>query len=272
MERPDNYFKSSSIGWKSGGSTEFGDMKEPFGETTSDARRKRRDTDLGLIEGDNIVIPEGKWIVIDSQLPKLGNVIVYGGLEFGENIESMEMGSLLVLGGRVITTRAMGDVRTSPLSLTFHGTYEDTPIALGEGNVFGSKGIACYGFCEFLGTGPVNPWTVLTADVSAGETSLTVEDDVSDWPVGGVVILTSTAQDGLQTEDELQISAVSGKTLTLTSAVKFKHRGTVRLKQKNKNILIKYFNMSNFNARYCRPRRYRFPPSRSIFGRPKHRT
>ena len=37
-----------------------------------------------------------------------------------------------------------------------------------------------------------HPWTLLTKDVFAGESSICVSDDVSDWPVGATLALSPT--------------------------------------------------------------------------------
>lgn len=231
-ERPENFYFSSDLKWMGEISTEFGKCKQPV---LAGGSRKKRSTDdgpvaprtvveNGLSQGDNIVIPEGYWIVFDDDLPQLGNVIVYGGLEFKG--EEYEMENLLVFGGRVMATDKSGKVRTDPLKLTFHGDYEDDIVALGEELEFGQKGIACMGGCEFIGTGPANPWTILTADISAGDKVLNVEHDVSDWPQGGTIVLASTSMNGLETEHSLTIESVSGNSITLTSGVTFDHRGT----------------------------------------------
>ncbi len=82
-------------------------------------------------------------------------------------------------------------------------------------------------------------WGKLNGDVAAGATKVTVDGDVSDWPVGSQIVLTQTA-DGLihsvasganrytsrNSEAEyLTIAAVQGSTLTLTTATRFAHSG-----------------------------------------------
>jgi len=82
-------------------------------------------------------------------------------------------------------------------------------------------------------------WGKLNGDLAAGATTVTVEGDVSRWPVGGQVVITQTSfpfhivnvdgrrtGDGSHYETEVRtIAAVDGSAVTLTAPVSFAHRG-----------------------------------------------
>ena len=68
--------------------------------------------------------------------------------------------------------------------------------------MFGNKGIICKE-CKFSMHGSVitNTWTLLTATVNVGDTTLTVSDDISDWKVGDKIVVASTEFDHNEAEE-----------------------------------------------------------------------
>lgn len=70
-------------------------------------------------------------------------------------------------------------------------------------------------------------WTRLDSTANAGDTQITLQHSVG-WQVGDEIVIASTGHRHSQAQNEKHtISAVSpnGKTLTLESALKFKHVG-----------------------------------------------
>ena len=67
-------------------------------------------------------------------------------------------------------------------------------------------------------------WVYLTRTANPEDTTLYVSMDVSDWPIGGSIILTSTSYTAAETE-ELQILSITGDTITLMQPLKYKHIG-----------------------------------------------
>ena len=116
---------------------------------------------------------------------------------------------------------------------------------------------------EVYGFPLVRTWSKIASDAAAGSTSVIVDNDVSDWYVGGTVVITQTSNPGRPIfvpklnsfdikyafENELRnITAlekqVDGKTkITLDNPLSFKHEGTVPFKGEvgllTRNILFK---------------------------------
>jgi len=84
-------------------------------------------------------------------------------------------------------------------------------------------------------------WGKLSGDLAAGATTVTVDGDVSRWPVGGQIVVTQTSFpwyytyaasgapvfQGRNYETETRtIAAVDGNTLTLAAPLSFAHRGS----------------------------------------------
>ena len=57
-------------------------------------------------------------------------------------------------------------------------------------------------------------WTTLTATAKRGTTSLTVKGDVSAWPVGGRVAISSTDYEYTQAEERVITSVTKGGSFT----------------------------------------------------------
>lgn len=180
--------------------------------------------------GDNIYVKQGTWLVLDDAMPRLGNVIVLGVLEISTEIRELRLKNLLVFGGKVTIkqTLAGGRSSTSPLRIIFEGDDNDENFILGPDDNFGTKGLLCYGICDFFSNSLVShSWSLLDGDVSPGDTSITCQTNtVADWPIGGRVKVLSTSFDRRETE-ELTIANVEGETLTFTTPVQNFHRGSV---------------------------------------------
>lgn len=224
-QRPENFLNTSMSNWQwneESVDNDFGTMKVP-GYISTSTRKRRNPQDLQ--DGDSLNIPNGQWVVLDRNFDvELDTILVQGGLEFGEGIDYLKVKRIIVLGGILIGTDQVGKQRTAPLEIDFVGTHDDRAIFLGQGNTFGSNGLACLGVCELLGAGPVNTWSKLSATANAGANSVSVEKDCSDWPAGSQVVVTTTSMDGSKTEI-MTIASASANAVTFTSNLQYKHRG-----------------------------------------------
>ncbi|CAH1803035.1 unnamed protein product, partial [Owenia fusiformis] len=74
---------------------------------------------------------------------------------------------------------------------------------------------------------PISPtWTHLGSTAAAGATSITLNEAVSGWTVGDEIVIATTGGRHSQKETETRtITAISGTTLTLDSALVYEHLG-----------------------------------------------
>jgi hypothetical protein len=88
--------------------------------------------------------------------------------------------------------------------------------------MFGNKGIGCMN-CQFSMYGTPRPvtWTNLSATISPGATSFTVNDNI-DWKVGEQIVVASTSFFHYEAEQRT-ITAVSGTTVTVDSPFQYQH-------------------------------------------------
>ena len=148
------------------------------------------------------------------------NLIVYGTLDMGRDGDEIPSHVRHDLVFRLTQARAAAFVGGPNFAATDCGLW-----AMGRFDAHGAK--------------LTRAWGKLNADVAAGATKLTVEGDVSDWPVGGQIVLTHTADgqvhsvvsgtnrsSGRDSEAEyLTIAAVQGSTITLAAPARFAHSG-----------------------------------------------
>lgn len=103
------------------------------------------------------------------------------------------------------------------LTFVMYGDYYGT-----QQPIFGNKGIGCLE-CKFSMHGKVRTytWTMLSASIMAGDTTLNVMDSV-DWEVGEEIVVASTDFDHNEAEKKT-ITAISGTTITVDSAFVHEH-------------------------------------------------
>jgi hypothetical protein len=97
--------------------------------------------------------------------------------------------------------------------------------------IFGSKVTAVRnGTIEMHGKNVGVTWTKLSATANAGDTTITVKDSVSNWPIGGQIAIATTGDYQSMGETETRyITAINGNTITLDSPLKFTHLCVTRI-------------------------------------------
>ncbi|XP_069372727.1 PKHD1 like 1, tandem duplicate 1 [Paralichthys olivaceus] len=191
-------------------------------------------------DGADVVIPAGKWVVLDSDTPKLNKLTVIGVLEIPDSMNSSStrtsrstpVYSTLVIdavyisiqGGRLIAGWDDKPFR-GELHFKLRGNHRTPDWPLPNGPNQGSKVLGVFGTLELYGQ-PHNVYhTKLAATASAGSNTLTLSQSV-DWQVGDEVLISTTSYSAWETEKR-HISAVSpdGRTLTLNNSLTHTHIG-----------------------------------------------
>ena len=154
-------------------------------------------TDLAPVEDDLVYVPEGMTLFVDESTPKLEGIIVEAGtLMFADEADMEIHAGLIMLNGGKFIAGTEDKPYEHKLTFVMYGEYygTQTPIA-------GNKGIVCIE-CKFSMHGQVRTktWTMLSATVSPGDNSFTVEDSI-DWQVGEKIVIASTDFDHNQAEE-----------------------------------------------------------------------
>ncbi|KAL7883851.1 hypothetical protein SRHO_G00015090 [Serrasalmus rhombeus] len=180
-------------------------------------------------EGANVIIPAGKWVVLDTAIPSLNKLTVVGVLEIPDTMNStssrtarsLPQYSSVVLnatyisiqGGRLIAGWADQPFRGN-LQVILRGNYYTPEWPLPDGPNQGSKVLGVFGSLDFYGL-PHNVYrTKLASTAQAGSNSISLQEPV-DWQAGDEIVLSTTSYDPAQT-DTRTITAVTNNSLTLT--------------------------------------------------------
>jgi hypothetical protein len=189
--------------------------------------------------GANVNIPSGKSVVLRSS-PNgvLGKVSIpsTSTLVFGRtgsagdppilfDATGIEVAGKLVAGSPDCPIGAS----TPRLEITLHGRRGST-TQINAARPMWRKGIAVTGTLDLHGAPLVRSWTRLSAPVSPGATSVTLQDAVN-WPAGGEVLVTSTALKDSRDWHRNEIRTLSSRTnagrkLFVSSPFQARHAAT----------------------------------------------
>ncbi|CAL8298854.1 unnamed protein product [Lota lota] len=190
------------------------------------------------VEGANVVIPSGQWVVLDVDTPPLNKLTVIGVLEIPDtmnNTASRPTRSLpqfrtvvidaiyiSIQGGKMIAGWSDEPFR-GQLYIKLRGTHRTPDWLLPDGPNQGSKVLGVFGTLELYGLAPNVYHTKLAATAAAGTNTLTLDQSV-DWKTGDEVVISTTGFNAWETETR-HITAVSadGLTLTLNQSLAFTH-------------------------------------------------
>ncbi|XP_044191170.1 PKHD1 like 1, tandem duplicate 1 [Thunnus albacares] len=175
-------------------------------------------------EGTDVVIPSGKWVVLDSDIPPLNKLTVLGVLEIPDSSRQarstpenrtvvIDAVYISIQGGRMMAGRADEPFR-GQLHIKLRGNHRTPDWPLPNGPNQGSKVLGVFGTLELYGQ-PHNVYhTKLAATADAGSNSLRLTQSV-DWKVGDEVAISTTSYNASETEKH-KITAVSSDGLVLT--------------------------------------------------------
>uniref|UniRef100_A0A8C4EZ61 PKHD1 like 1, tandem duplicate 2 n=1 Tax=Dicentrarchus labrax TaxID=13489 RepID=A0A8C4EZ61_DICLA len=190
-------------------------------------------------EGADVVIPSGKWVILDSDTPPLNKLTIIGVLEIPDtNITSSRQARataeyrtvvinavyISIQGGRLMAGKKDEPFR-GQLHIKLRGNHRTPDWPLPDGPNQGSKVLGVFGTLELYGLPHSVYHTKLAATAAAGSNTLTLSQSV-DWQVGEEVAISTTGYNAWETEKR-QITAVSedGLMLTLNQPLTHTHVG-----------------------------------------------
>ena len=179
---------------------------------------------LGLPEeGFFVIVPAGQTLVLDIKTPILAILLINGGeLIFDDEEDGVELHSELVL----ITNNGKLQIGTEEqpyqhkAQIVMYGHVLSTELPL-----FGAKTLAVRGGTLDLHGKPImNTWTKLSATARPGDTEINVQHDISDWEVGGTIVIPTTSFSIRENEEAIIVSiGDDGRSITLESPLEYTH-------------------------------------------------
>lgn len=182
-------------------------------------------------EGDDVRINASMYVIVDTELPRLGTLVIDDGaaLELMDEMDHVIEASLIVINGRFVV--GYPDVPfVNKVRILLHGT--ETPTfsdpRLGSRATFsstrlGSGAIGVFGQLILTGRPHAVLWTLLSETAWKGSGFISVLDSV-DWAAGDHIVITSTSYDAYQTE-VFSITNITGEghTLFLNGTLEYTH-------------------------------------------------
>nr|XP_061786823.1 fibrocystin-L-like [Nerophis lumbriciformis] len=191
-------------------------------------------------DGADVVIPAGKWVVLDSDTPALNKLTVNGVLEIPEPSNSsssrparaapqnhtvvIDAVYISIQGGR-LTVGWEDEPFTGELHIRLRGNHRTPDWLLPNGPNQGSKVLGVFGTLELYGQPHDVYHTKLAATAEAGSSLLTLAEAV-DWKVGDEVVISTTGYSAWETEKrEVAEVSADGRVLTLSQPLTHTHVG-----------------------------------------------
>uniref|UniRef100_A0A6I8N1M6 Fibrocystin-L n=1 Tax=Ornithorhynchus anatinus TaxID=9258 RepID=A0A6I8N1M6_ORNAN len=187
-------------------------------------------------EGADVVIPEGIWLVVDSEMPPMGKLTIFGVLELEENKNNFRAKNTtygkVVLNATYISVqggRLIGGWEERPfkgeLEILLRGSHSTPDWTLSEELNQGSKVLGVFGELDLHGIPHAVYRTKLSKTALAGSKSLSLVHAV-DWQVGEDILITTTSYDSKQTETR-RITQISPdhRSLILNDTLSYTHIG-----------------------------------------------
>lgn len=180
-------------------------------------------------ELDKVKIPIGKYLLVDTPLPKLTSLEVEGYLELSPNIShKLEVENLVIRGGQLIIGWEDQPILTD-VEIKLSAYYEAPGSARNRhkrsmtiSDPDDPAQLQVYGGLDIHGKPHNITWTRLSVTALRSTNEITLIEAV-DWEVGETVVISSTANSG---QDEVRIiGAVSldMTTLRLTQSLSYDH-------------------------------------------------
>ncbi|KAM7075182.1 fibrocystin-L isoform 3-T3 [Molossus nigricans] len=185
--------------------------------------------------GANVVIPEGTWVVADTDIPPMERLIIWGVLELEDkqNVEAAESSyRKVVLNATYISLqggRLIGGWEDNPfkgeLQIVLRGNHSTPEWAFSEGPNQGSKVLGVFGELDLHGIPRSIYKTKLSETANAGSKVLSLVDAV-DWQEGEEIVITTTSYDIHQTETRSIVKIMHDhKILILNDTLSYTHLG-----------------------------------------------
>ncbi len=170
---------------------------------------------------ENVIIPEGQTVILDTNTPNLGSLTINGNLLFKDANISLTARWIMVHGLLQIGTKEQPFQNRATITLT--GPKEDV-------NTMGGRFLATMGGGSLqLHSSSANKlsWGQLDGSLAIGDTKLVLDKDPLNWKIGDKIAIAPSGYDPYEAE-EVTITGIAGRTIYFTPALKFEHFGELQ--------------------------------------------
>lgn len=168
-------------------------------------------------DGESVVIPAGKNIILDMPTGLLELIYIEGTL-IVDDIPGITINShYIFIHGGTLQIGTEDVPFENEITVTIHGNRQSPALPM-----YGNKVIAVRGGVLDIHGKFKSSWTVLDSTVTPGSSSLTLNSDVINWNAGDQIVIASTSYFFNETEVKT-ISSISGRVITVDTPFKYKH-------------------------------------------------
>jgi len=177
--------------------------------------------------GADVVVPQGRRIVLDVSPPPLRSITVNGVLTFGDRDIDLSVGWIMVHGMLEIGTETLPFPHRAVITLT--GPLDENVMGMGARFIGAMGG----GRIDIHGARRADvDWAVLAQHARPGDTSVTldlVEPNKASlgWRPGDLLAIAPSGRDPLQAE-AVTVTAVSGNHVSFAPALRYPHWGELQ--------------------------------------------
>ncbi len=176
-------------------------------------------------EGDFVIVGKGQTLVLDTVTEILKILLIQGGELIFDDVPSdtgiqLHSELILIVDGGKLQIGTEDKPFLNKAEIVMYGNVLSTELPL-----FGAKTLAVRnGTVDFHGKPINNTWTKLSATAEKGAMTIFVQDDVSDWDVGGKLVIASTSYSPNENEEVIIQSIDADKrTIHLGGPLEYKH-------------------------------------------------
>ncbi|MFP2996967.1 G8 domain-containing protein [Spongiivirga sp. MCCC 1A20706] len=171
--------------------------------------------------GENVLIPEGKVIILDVETPDLGSLQINGSLLFIDADVSLTAKWIMVHGLLQVGTEL--NPFNSNATITLTGPKEDMD---GMGGRF--LVTMAGGSLQLHGASRSKlSWGQIEGTVGPGATQFVLNNDPVGWEPGDKIAIAASGYEPYEAE-ELTITSITNRTISFTPALKYRHFGEMQ--------------------------------------------
>ena len=169
----------------------------------------------------NVIVPEGRTILLDVHTPNLGSLEINGTLLFADKDVNLTARWIMVHGLLQIGSEENPFKNNATITLT--GPQEDV-------NTMGGRFLVSMagGQLEIHGQSAKKlSWAQISKSVATGDNQMLLDRNPIGWKSGDKIAIAPSGFDAFETE-ELTITGISGRTVSFTPSLRFPHFGELQ--------------------------------------------
>lgn len=177
-------------------------------------------------DGDNVFINRSQCILVDTEIPRLGMLLIEGDLELEDSLDHVIEADLIIINGGALIAGSEENPFVNKAKFILHGNTSSSEFRFNDlaSPPVGAKAIGVFGQLILHSRVPDVTWTFLAAMAEKDDTVIQVYGQIVGWQPDDFIVITSTSYNAFETE-VVQIDSISGNSITLKTALQYKHAG-----------------------------------------------